>query len=215
LGGEGVTEAQQFLDRVTEFERRDRRRMTMATIVAIIIWALVATTSLVIVSRARAQLAAARVERAQLKQQAVGLQNKLRQIGAETAELESKNSALQSENVRLEVLVHGPLKQVIKPRLTMRRNPNLTFRGLPLFDIILFLDLPVSRRDEIASVKYEINHPTKIEKSMEGTIPETGFAVSYRGYLCFDKVAIRVVPKVGDSFTIPYDMCKDWASPPQ
>lgn len=122
----------------------------------------------------------------------------------------TQQQQLRRENAELIEAASAPLARVVKPRLSSHRLDAKSEDGNPLYDFVLYVDVPSNRRDDILDVEYINNHPKRLEHVSVGRNPGNGFAVSYRGDGCFSPVLVRVIPKSGDPFVIPFDMCRAW-----
>lgn len=187
-----IPESDQFVRDVELFEKRDRRRTLFATGVAVIVWAAALTSSGIIVERARREVQI---------------------LDSQAARLRREKADLQADKSRLQTLagVVGSLQSVVKPKVYVQRVAGvLDPRGRPIFDFILFLSVPETRRSEIRHVEYVINHPERLNPVARGGSAEASFAAAYRGTGCFDPVIVRVTPVQGSQFTIPFNECAAW-----
>jgi hypothetical protein len=193
--------ASAFVQSVQEFTRRDRRRTIAFTVAAFVTWAAVLLASSVIINNAKKDLAKIRSETLLLQQT--------------NQALKSNNTKLSADNTRLAALaslLNGPLSSVVEPRLYVQRVEGITDpRGKPVYDFILFLNVPEPRRSEIKAVEYIVNHPEKLNPVMHGGSAEASFAAAYRGTGCFVPVIVKVTPVRGNPFTTAFDECAAWA----
>jgi hypothetical protein len=210
-----VTEptAQDFMMQVARFSALDRRRTVASTMVACAIWAILAGSSFILVRKARSELAITRDEGQRLAKGNEKLRRDYASLESTSESLQRSIVTLEKRNNELRDLVgklHGPLPAIVTPELILQEVKGVRHDGAQVYDVLLFIRIPQSRLNEISSVDYVIDHPTKINKVMTSHVSATGFAVSYRGYACFGNVKIEITPVRGEKFTIPYNMCPDW-----
>jgi hypothetical protein len=192
--------AESFVRDVERFERRDHRRTIAAIGIAIVVWGAAVLSSSVVVMRARREL------------QSTEARNNALQT--DNVHLQSRNELLRKDITRLSHLagLDAALSAVVKPRVFVqsvagRRDE----RGRPIYDFIMFLAVPESRRAEIARVEYIINNPEKLNKITRGGSVDIGYAGSYRGTGCFNPVLIRITTVNGKELIVPFDECAAWA----
>ena len=91
----------------------------------------------------------------------------------------------------------------VKPNSTAIRNPNSKNN-----DYIIWLD-GASIDRSIAGVEYSFSDPTATLPRRTSYFSQNGYAVSYRGWHCYDKVDIQIIRKSGEKERIEYNMCND------
>lgn len=144
---------------------------------------------------------------ASMEKQIGVLRGNTRELEQSYAKLHTVVAASGSPKLKMEYTKGTPLIAVVKPRASAMRS-NGGRSGTPLYDFSLWLDVPEDRKEEIASVEYEFNHPTFRQKTQESSDPKTGFKVSYNGWGCLRSVLVKIHLKQGGAQTIDFDMCE-------
>jgi hypothetical protein len=135
------------------------------------------------------------------------LRANMRQLKRSYARLDTVVAASKNQKLRRAYAEAVPLITVAKPRAQAISSEKGTDER-PLYDFSLWLDVPEGRKHEIASVEYEFNHPTFVQKTQRSSNPSDGFRVSYLGWGCLQSVLVRIHLKDGSTTTIDFDMCE-------
>ena len=133
----------------------------------------------------------------------------MRAIGTEQASRMAAVSSGQSNRaIQFEPDDFLPIASVVNPRADARPSGNRTANGRPIRNYTIWLEVPASRRQEIAEVIYYFNHPTfpnKIQRSSNAT---NNYLVGYRGWGCLYRIAITLVLTDGEKKQLDFNMCK-------
>lgn len=118
----------------------------------------------------------------------------------ELSELELQAGELQRE---VETIRDGSVQKLIEAGYIEAKSVawetgETTFavgRTRPLFNYVVWLDVPFARKADILEVKYEFPHPSFIHKEQSSREASNGFAVGYLGWGDLPSVPITIVPK--------------------
>lgn len=116
-------------------------------------------------------------------------------------------------NLRSEIdrLQHAPVRELVTPRaIAVPLQNERDAENKRLYNFTLWVELPASRRKDIAKVEYHFDHPSYLLKTRTGTDPSNSFAISYLGWGCLQHVSETIVDPQGRQYLPPIDfeMCK-------
>ncbi len=136
------------------------------------------------------------------------LREQVHQRANDKAGLDRSIEDLRSEIRRLKT---APVRELVTPRaiaVPLRHKRDAQDR--PLYNFMLWVELPASRRNDIAKVEYRFDHPSYLVKTRTGTDPSNSFAISYLGWGCLQHVSETIVDPQGRQYLPPIDfeMCK-------
>jgi hypothetical protein len=103
-----------------------------------------------------------------------------------------------------------PIEKVSQVKLSLSATKG-TFLDRPIYTVRIWIDVPKSRVSEVLKAEYHFDHESFVPKSRTAFDPDTGFALTYRGYGCVDAKA-ALVGRDGTKHPLPFDMCGSWVA---
>lgn len=134
------------------------------------------------------------------------LNQQLRERSIEKAALDRSIQDLQREIDRLK---NAPVRELVRPRAIATLLPGKQAEnGKPVYNMMLWLEVPASRKAEINRVEYWFNHSSYLIRRRIGNEPTNSFQISYEGWGCLSAVNITLIdPQGSRSDPIAFDMC--------
>jgi hypothetical protein len=135
----------------------------------------------------------------------VRLRSELRQANEQEKNLDKRKDELSAEIARIR---NSPVADLATPRafrapLEGRRDA----LGRPLFNFMLWVEVPASRLKDIADVRY--TNPAFIVRTRVAKEPTNSFAVSYERFECLKDIQITIADRDGHSFPPKiFDSCE-------
>lgn len=224
------------LSALEERARARRQKSMVVTLVPVLLTALIVVYFAIDIAKKNIELYDTRKAKQELDQKLDEGQQKLDEVEKSRKKLEEETRRLEDRKKELEAYLRSqrgesppasagaarapeaPESVVLKEegkvpeglRLTPRARvlPRPGVRGLAVYDVVLYLDVPEAQKDSIKRVVYELNPVFYISKRelVGGDAPS--FEAAATVYACKSTVITRVELRDGSRLELDFDWCR-------
>ncbi|MRG98441.1 hypothetical protein [Polyangium spumosum] len=223
------------LSALDERARTRRQQSMLVTIVPVLLTALIVVYFAIDIAKKNMELYDARKAKEELDQRLSEGQSKLEQVEKSRKALEEETRRLEDRKKDLEAYLRSqraeapavagaarapeaPESVVLKeegevpeglrptPRAKVITRPGV--RALPIYDVVLSLDVPEAQKDSIKRVVYDLNPVFYISKrELVGGEPPS-FEAAATVYACKSTVIVKIELVDGSRLELDYDWCR-------
>lgn len=124
-----------------------------------------------------------------------------------------QSSELQGRIESFNQLLQGPIEDLITLRArsepyTQSGSQVVDRANRPLYLITCWVEVPDVRKAEIREVIYRFPHDSFYPREKESRNWSNGYAISYTGWGCLNRVDVRIVMRDGSAVDTSFDLCR-------